>query len=420
MLQFRRNVGPIGILTAGNLVATAVSLITTAYVARRLGPADFGFVLAITAFSALLAIWADLGISSVSMREASRRPNEASEIVGRTAGFSFVVAIPVFLLGSLIAVSVGYAGVPSLWILAGASVLLPNAVQAVSAQLFYVKQNFALLAVLRVIERGSFGLLSVLAITKGWGVLGVIGSTVAAAVLLLVVTILAGRALHNYKVTFAVPDRQLWSAASWFFALALLGFFVGQLTIVILPLFLSAHEIGIFAAAFTLTEMGSIAVVALNNVYFPQLARSAARGPIAIGHVTRMAAQLGLLGLSICGIGFLAAPFVVQIVYGTAFGEAIPIVRILLWNFFFAMVTIPTGLIANATNNQRFHLTNASYMAAINVAGLFALHGNFGAAGAAWILVASRASGAVFGIPLFLWVLRRAGVLSAETRDASV
>ncbi len=88
-------------LGSGEIVARAIAFLGTAYVARTLGPLQFGII----GFAAALFGYLSLSVTSdfgdVGSREVARRPHEASSIAANVIAVKLIVAV--FALAALIA-----------------------------------------------------------------------------------------------------------------------------------------------------------------------------------------------------------------------------------------------------------------------------------------------------------------------------
>ncbi|MGZ8875924.1 MAG: hypothetical protein ACXW1F_05470, partial [Halobacteriota archaeon] len=94
--------------------------------------------------------------------------------------------------------------------------------------------------------------------------------------------------------------------------------------------------------------------------------------------------------------------------FGPNFADSIVFINILIIGFAVNLVTIPTSLLLDATNLQKVHVLNATYLTGVNIGLNWILIPTIGALGAAFSTTISQSIGAVLGIPIALYFLKRA------------
>src|SRR5436190_14620310 len=68
----------------GRIVGLLISFFVTAYVARYLGPANYGMLIYAISFVGLFSFLANLGIDQILYRDLVRFPEKANELLGTT------------------------------------------------------------------------------------------------------------------------------------------------------------------------------------------------------------------------------------------------------------------------------------------------------------------------------------------------
>jgi O-antigen/teichoic acid export membrane protein len=71
-----------GAMIAGKLVHLGLNVVTSLMLIRALGPAEYGDYIFVLSFSALFGLISDFGITKVAVRDMSRSPTRAGEILG--------------------------------------------------------------------------------------------------------------------------------------------------------------------------------------------------------------------------------------------------------------------------------------------------------------------------------------------------
>src|SRR5262249_23486506 len=78
----RRVMANSGWLIAEKATRLAAGLVVTVWMARHLGPHDYGILTSTFAFVLLFGPLANLGLDAIAVRELSRRPGDAAAILG--------------------------------------------------------------------------------------------------------------------------------------------------------------------------------------------------------------------------------------------------------------------------------------------------------------------------------------------------
>lgn len=259
---------------SGNLVANLVSLVTLIAVTRGLGAEGFGVLTTALVYLMLPVILADLGLSTVVLREISANPERTEPTMRAALPLRSIVA----LLAVSGTVAIGYA--------------LPFSAETRNAIAIGSLGSF--LALL------SQGLLPVLQaqLKMHWAILGIIAGRVAALALTLaalhtgggIETVMAAN-VAGLAVTFLlqlgavariVSLRPSFDVASWrsllrgsvviglALALAQIYFRVDTLLVAAIR---DAAEVGLYGAAVKFIELAELVGAAIGISVFPSLAR---------------------------------------------------------------------------------------------------------------------------------------------------
>src|SRR5688500_3169509 len=87
-----RLAGSFLILCSGELLAKVAAFIAFAYLARALGPTEFGYVEFAISIVTVLAVWLDCGLSTYAAREVAKQPSSVSRITVHILLLHYVLA----------------------------------------------------------------------------------------------------------------------------------------------------------------------------------------------------------------------------------------------------------------------------------------------------------------------------------------
>jgi lipopolysaccharide exporter len=400
-----------GAIFAGNLATMAISTLSTAYVARRIGPSTYGLVADALAFLQFFILLADAGLSQWVIREAVRDPVGMPGLYRRALSLRLVLSAAAVVACAAVAgalyptpqAALAWVLAPSLLSIGFGSLLLTR---------YNVRHEFGAYAGIRVLDAAINATLLVGTVLVAHDARAVAAATVAGSISYwTVVSLLVAR--REPGLVGAAPrlDWALLRPALWFGAAGLVAYGAGRASIVVVGATVDAPHLGFYAAGFRLVDPIVFLATAIMTANFPRSVLAYHGQAVPGRQVLASMARHGALGLAATLVGLVAAPPVIGLVLGPRFAASIPVFRILLWLFPLAMVTIPTSLLADATGHQRLHFVNGVLIMATNLGLLLALTPRWGIEGAAWAVVAGSLVGAVAGIPLILWATSRAGVV---------
>lgn len=408
-----RGIRDSGVLASGSLASVALSLVASLYLARVLGPHDFGVYSVVTAYVATFAIVADLGLNQVALREAAAQEGRAEEMLQGLTGPKLLLGFGLYAAAAAALPFIGYATPTDVLILVAAVVLVPNGLSSLYAVVFNVRGGLGELAAARVAERGIFLLGAFVSVQAGSGVYGVVWASVASSLALFAYIVARGRL--RYSVRFALRflrEHVLYRHALWFAAASALVFAVGRLNIFLASLYFPPEEVAYIAVPMTLVEAGATIVGSVMMAFFPYASRRLSSGTVPARVLARLTLAMLAIGVPVCVFGYVAAPFVVRTLYGETYAPAIPLLRILLWSFLLSLAHVPTSLAADVTYNQRLHIWIGSYTAVLNVVIVAILAPRLGLEGIALTSLGVRVVAFVTGVPLVIHILRRRGHLN--------
>jgi O-antigen/teichoic acid export membrane protein len=342
------------LMFAAQVVARAAGLVVFACVARFLSKDEvgmFGYAMTMVGF---LTIAVDFGFDLVVTREAARGSGaEGTGLALRLKTVHFLVAYPVLLAAAALQAGAG-AGLAAVAIL-GAAVWQESGSRTLSA--FYLAQGRAEFGLVAESAMSLLRLLLVPALLVAGARL--VGVSVAywAASAATVVTMAVWAWRHGFRPSFRSPDgeaRRVFTAAAAFAAYGLLYNLSFRLDVVMLKGLRPDSEVGLYFAAFRVTEAMLVLPSVLTGALYPVLSRLDGAGERA--SVARACAE-ATRWLAVTGVGASlavggAAPLVIRLIAGPGYEGAVEYLRWLLPSF--ALICIQcVGLVAlNAAGRQ--------------------------------------------------------------------
>jgi polysaccharide transporter, PST family len=318
-------------LSAAQVGTYLFPLVTIPYLARVLGVAGWGLVAFAQAFGAYIGLGVEYGFSYSATREIARHRNDREKLAEITAG---VLGAKVLLATVAIAVAISarwYVPIfhdrpDLLW--AGTFCALAQAFSML--WFFQGLERMKLVASLDFFAKAlaTMGIFILVKIpTDGWKVLALQGAGAG-------VSFVIGLVAAYAHVQFRMPRwRSVWNALRTGWSMFLFRGSVSMYTVgnaFILGLFVPPQFVGYYAGAEKISKAFVSLLNPVTQTLFPRLSH-------LIHSARERAAQLARISLAVMGSGglgmgiliFVLAPQIVRLILGSAYGPAVPVLRIL-------------------------------------------------------------------------------------------
>jgi O-antigen/teichoic acid export membrane protein len=390
-----------GGITVLNFLIYGLGVVTGPLQARALGPTGRGELAAIVVVPAFLAVLADLGLSTFTVRAVARgRP--IREIVGSvlplSAGLGLVVAVVGFFIATFVAA--GRSQV-FLFVLVGCCLMPITLSLMILNGINWAQERWGLWTLVRVVPPlGGFVVTVVLFVAGRLTVFSAAAATITLGLLatLPLLSVLRGTGRPRWDVGVA-REAISFGARSWLFSVSALA--NARLDQLMMTRLVPSSELGLYAVAVNVTVIQTAVRSAVISVIFPRVSGGE---PALIGRALRTTLALtAFIALGLAAVIGVILPWL----FGTNFTGAIAMARLLL------VAAVPqagaeilaSGLIGggapgSAARGQLLAL-------AITIPGLLLLLHPLGGVGAA--LVSLVAYSVTFGFLLIVTIHRFGG-----------
>ncbi|MDO8584819.1 MAG: flippase [bacterium] len=344
----------------GQFVSRALRAAIVIYAARVLGAEHWGAFSYALGVAAFLTIFSDIGINALITKEASRNP----ELKNQYLATAFWVKLA--LLVACIAVVI--TAFPYLTNIPEAAVLMPilllvfafDTLRDLGSALCRALEKMEVEAGLVIFTNAMIvGLGFVFLITYqtttalAWAY--AIGSGVGFVATGVALRGHYSNILKNFSLHLIIPIL----TTAWPFGLmGLMGAIMLNTDIIMLGWLRPASEVGYYSVAQKLILLSYVFPQLIATSIFPPLSRAViADGALAKNLLEKSVAFVVLIAAPITIIGFLLATPIITIVFGAAYGPAIPAFRLLMLT---VLIVYPSTLLGNAIfayDKQRSFLT---------------------------------------------------------------
>jgi O-antigen/teichoic acid export membrane protein len=403
-------------LFGGNAISAVISFVITVYIARLLPVADFGSYITVISFVTLFGIFTDFGINTVVIREGAKNPEDTHNLIFSTMGLKYLLSLASMLAVIVFALFTPYTFEVKALIVLMSITLLMGGIGSMFSAVFNIYQDMKYISIIQIAERITFASFAFVFLIAGLGVPGVILAVIIAAFVSLMLNFIISQRIHEYRLNFRpILDSKTRSTilmpAFWFGIAGLLGTVWQRVDTIMLSLLANMTQVGLYTPAVNYVGIGDMAVLALTGAFFPIISRTVHERIITKKELSKYLGYFAVAGFIIVAVTYTFGGELMILAFGPKFTESIVFINILVIGFAVNLITIPTALMLDATNNQKVHVVNATYLTGANIGLNWILIPTLGALGAAYATTVSQSLGAALGIPLAIYVLRRSGHL---------
>ncbi|MDA0183001.1 flippase [Solirubrobacter phytolaccae] len=320
------------VVSAAQVLGKLASLGFYVVMARVLGEHGFGAYTFALSLAQLMTTFAGFGIDEWTGRTVARDPSTASRLITDGLLAKTVFGVSGCVAAVLFAVVGGYPGeVQATVALLALGTLVELYMNTFNAT-FQGLDDQRWPAAAAMLERASIGIFGIIALLAGAGIVVVaaiyLACALAAAALVAVRLAAVGvrpepsasaaRSLALVKMTFTIGLTVLLNTALF------------RVDTVLLSMLKDNAAVGFYGAAYRLLESPLLVAYALTGALLPSLSRASRTSSPSIGEFATTGLKLTLCLMAPLGTAYaLLAEPLVDLVYGSDYGPAIPAVRLL-------------------------------------------------------------------------------------------
>lgn len=382
-------------LIGDRLLRMGIGLLITIWVARYLGPGNFGLLNYATALVTLFGVVATLGLQSIVVRELVRKSNENREIIGTSVALQIMGGIVASLL-VIGAVNYLRADDPVskilVAILSFTLILKANDVirywfeaRILSKFCVWVDNGvFIVMAAIRIM----LVLTNAPLIAFAWVT---VAEALIASIAIQFVYSRTGGQLSSWRPRISRAKDLL--KAGWPLVLSGLAIVVYmRIDQIMLGQMIDNEAVGVYSAAVRLSEAWYFVPAAITASVFPSIiGAKAADESLFERRVQRLYDLMVILALIVAVPVTFLSTYLVTSLFGESYAEAGPVLSVQIWASLFVFLGLASSQWLLAADRQVLMFQRTMLGAIVNIALNFLLIPRFGMMGAAYATLASYA-----------------------------
>jgi O-antigen/teichoic acid export membrane protein len=314
-----------------NGLTLAANMVTGVIVARGLGPSGRGQITAISMPPQLIGWIFAMGCAQATAYYVARHPEDTARLLSTWLAVLAPVGVLALVAGELeVQIALAHQSeetrrLASVFMLTVITVLLGDLVYGV----LLGDHDFLFFNIMRLGQPAATAAFYIILWRVGRFTipLAILCTFVPGAAGILIAI---GRAIQRYGL--GRPSWRLARETTWYGIRAhganLTGIVNGRLDFMILPIFVSASSLGLYAVGSTVSGLVVTVAGAMSIMALPIAARS--NDTLAVERVSRMAKATLILAVLCAVVVGLSAAVAVRLVYGAAFSPAVPLILIFL------------------------------------------------------------------------------------------
>ena len=390
----------IGWLFVDKVLRMGVGLFVGVWVARYLGPEQFGLLSFATAFVGLFGAIAGLGLQGIVVRDIVRDPSRKEDTLGTAALLQFIGGLLAYglILATIFWLRPDDALAKALVAILGSTMLFKASEVAV-----YWFESQVLSKYTVWVQNGSFlvfAAIKIVLILNNAPLIAfasvIMAEALMVALLMLVMLGLRGPRLRHLRITLARAKALL--ADSWPLLLSGIAIVIYmKIDQIMLGQMVGDEAVGIYSAAVRISEVWYFIPMMIVASVFPAILEAKKRSEAQYYQRLQHLYDL-MVWLSVAvalPMTFLSTP-IVTLLFGENFSASGTVLAIHIWASVFVFLGVASGKWFLAENRQMLNLQRTALGAVVNVVLNFLLIPDYGPVGAAVATVVSQATAAFF------------------------
>lgn len=374
------------------------SLIINIWLARYLGPENFGNLNYVFAFVGIFGFLTNLGINDILIRNLVRNPDKRDELLGTAFWLMMLGGILSFTAITILAFQLEPSNmIRSLIILYATTALLSpvNVISAYFQATVQAKKN----ALAQIFGTLIVSVIKIFLIISGKGIIWLVAAFVLDYIigtfLYLINYFKSGLKIKYWKFNYTMAKNFL--KASYLLMLSLVtGYLLLKIDQVMVKFFLDESAVGIYAAAVKISEIWYFIPGIICGSLFPAIINAKkVSDSVYKNRLRKLYIFLGTTATIIAIPITILAPWLIKLIFGIEYTLAAPILQIYVWSGVGLFLSIGINRFFMAEDNLKPIFYYSLIAVIINVSLNFILIPKVGLTGAAWATLISYSVGPI-------------------------
>lgn len=380
------------LLAAGQLLARLISVLWIAYLARRIGPYDFGWYSVVMSYTTLISATAATGVSVTISRNLVQRPQESSALLGALFWIRLLGGIGLWMLVLLALPRLGYPSFLTwVFVLAGLFIVITTG-QQVAEAVYIAREKTSHLWITQILTAGLWAVFGAFSLVSQKGLIWLFMALACSVLVVCPIHLILIHRLGSW------PDFR-WNSSTLKQTLLeglplgvafLLAAATERADRILLSLYCEPAHIGAYGlAVMILYSLVESLWHPFTTVLFPMLAQAASdHDRQRLRWILRKATVWStMFGILVAGVLWTLAPVVILKLWGSRYQDTVGLLSGLLIGLpLLAMNRVYASVFITHHRQRGLMYLNAAGLAITLIGGIW-LFPHFGTGGAVGVLV---------------------------------
>ena len=344
-------------LIIGNFLSMVINLIGFLYIARLLGPENYGVYTTAGAFVGLFSIITLSGLNKVILREGAKDLNQMGDYFEKTLGIKILftfIAINICIISSAF---MPYSPQQKIYITIFSITLVYKSFYGFFGTVYKAAEKMQYEAVLTILNRILFVSLAIVFLYMGFGVLALIIIALISEFLTLIINYIITKRFLSFKFFNKIKwDKPLLKSALIFSILSFTVLLTTKIDIVMISFLGSPQDVGIYGVAYRITNSGAIVRNLVAIAFFPIFVKIFQKNIVKWNKLLKYAFLLGSVILLLATVGSFFSEQVITLLVGSEYSESGTILSVLIFYLAIIFFYIPFTNSLQATHNEMMNL----------------------------------------------------------------
>ncbi|MDU4961133.1 MAG: lipopolysaccharide biosynthesis protein [Sporomusaceae bacterium] len=343
-----------------------INILTTAFLARLLEPAEFGVVAVVTVFTTFFSLLTEMGIGPAIVQQQDLDERETAHLFIFTMGIGVVTSGVFWGLAPWVAafyqdsVYISITRILAVAVFFSTGAIVPMA-------LLNKRQKFALVSKISIAANSIVSIITVFLAFHGFSFYSIALKSVAFSIIVFFLTLFFSKLAVRFEFQKSSLKKVL-RFSSYQFSFNLINYFSRNLDNILIGKFLGASSLGLYDKAYSLMlyPVQNLTHV-ITPIMHPILAKYQSDYQFIYDTYLRIVKILALLGIPISVFCYFSAEEIIYIFYGEKWLGIVPTFRILAATIWIQVILSSSGTIFQAANRTDMLFYSGTLSAGIMV-----------------------------------------------------
>jgi len=412
MSSISRGIKNASYLAIGNLITQFISFIGFIFIARMLGPDNYGIYVTVGSFVGLFEILLLRGLNKTIIREGSKDISSMHTFLKKTIGMRNLLIITAIIVCIIFSFFTPYELQTKLYIILFSFQLAYTGLKGFLATIYQATEKMQYISIFGIINRVIFVSLSIAFLYRGFGVLALFLIALFSNLLTISANYFYSRRYVRFNFFSKLQfDNNLLKPTIIFSLLGFAIFLTTKIDLVMISLLGTAKDVGIYGVAFKISQLGIMLRNVIAMAFFPIFIKQFHTHKMKAKQLIKYSVFFLILIFVLSLVVSFFVEDIVSILLGSEYHNSGEILRVLIFYLAFSWSTLPFTTAAQATQNEKYMLIIWSIMAALNIPLNYLLFIKYGLIGIAYSTLVVTAAGLFLISYITLKVMKKQGYL---------